>query len=976
MKTSSFLNKKTLFASISIISIIGYSFVVFAAAPNGGYTPGGTLDPDCAPGDIDCIVTLPASQWDNVLGGINYADGNVGISDITPGSKLSIKGQNPNNFISLLGADSSINYNNFQIHLEDNSSDQFGVIDMYASPEESFILSGYKVDGSATGSFRLSTQGITTINSSDNVSNLNNIEINPTATSFNNTNSFENFLFQLYPNVARFVPSTNTRSGVSIGNMGMISADEAGLYDAGGDVPLAVFDATNNRAYYTPQMFVDYNTSVVSVGDPHGSLGGILVNYADGAINIGRAETNAADGIEGIQVYQNGNNPIVRLGSSAFTGNGTNITIDDFNQTVGFNFSGGSYIFPTADGSAGQVLTTDGSGNLTWAPGGGSGWSLTGNAGTTAGTNFIGTTDAQDFVVKTNGNEIGRFYSTVGPSSYSVALGGGVAPSVNMFVYGPSAGIGATSAQNSNFLGIDAGNGAINANDSNFFGQSAGEAATDAYHSNFFGWAAGANATNASNSNFFGQNAGSVATNASNSNFFGNQAGSNATDAYESNFFGSNAGIDAINARNSNFFGRIAGGSAANAYQSNFFGNQSGFGALNAHNSNFLGALAGYESYNANNSNFIGRNAGRNADNAKEANFIGDGAGYGAFNANNSIFIGKFTGHQASYSSHSIFLGDGAGSWSDTIYGSTKASNSIFIGQGSGAQSFDLTLDNTTNPDDFSILLGNNTSTGGFENSIALGQRATNTSSNQFMIGSTTRPIDETKIIGSLGTECTITTGTGMACTSDERLKTNITDLTSDTLSKLQNVRTVSYNWLQNPDSPLQIGFLAQNLEQYFPEMVMTDATGKKQVYYSQMTPILTKAIQEMNLKITDIGNTETPNTWRDSLIAWFGNVENGITKLFVTEVDTKNLCVSDDVGGKTCITKAQLDQLLSNAGSGGSGSNPVVITPDPTSDPDPDVTANTGGDSSSDQLQDNTDASGDSGDSSGDIGSSETPTE
>ncbi len=33
------------------------------------------------------------------------------------------------------------------------------------------------------------------------------------------------------------------------------------------------------------------------------------------------------------------------------------------------------------------------------------GWGLTGNSGTTAGANFIGTTDANDFVFKTNGGE-------------------------------------------------------------------------------------------------------------------------------------------------------------------------------------------------------------------------------------------------------------------------------------------------------------------------------------------------------------------------------------------------------------------------------------------------------------------------------------------------------------------------------------------------------------------------------------------
>jgi len=36
-------------------------------------------------------------------------------------------------------------------------------------------------------------------------------------------------------------------------------------------------------------------------------------------------------------------------------------------------------------------------------------WKLTGNAGTNAGTNFVGTTDAQDLVLKTNGVEIARF---------------------------------------------------------------------------------------------------------------------------------------------------------------------------------------------------------------------------------------------------------------------------------------------------------------------------------------------------------------------------------------------------------------------------------------------------------------------------------------------------------------------------------------------------------------------------------------
>jgi hypothetical protein len=72
----------------------------------------------------------------------------------------------------------------------------------------------------------------------------------------------------------------------------------------------------------------------------------------------------------------------------------------------------GQYYFPRTDGTANQVLATDGAGQLSWQTpaGGGSGWSLTGNAGTDGGlTNFIGTTDAQDFTIRTNSNSIARF---------------------------------------------------------------------------------------------------------------------------------------------------------------------------------------------------------------------------------------------------------------------------------------------------------------------------------------------------------------------------------------------------------------------------------------------------------------------------------------------------------------------------------------------------------------------------------------
>jgi hypothetical protein len=66
-----------------------------------------------------------------------------------------------------------------------------------------------------------------------------------------------------------------------------------------------------------------------------------------------------------------------------------------------------NYTLPTAYPTAnGQALTATTAGILSWTTvsgGSSNSWLLTGNAGTTAGTNFLGTTDAVDLVLGTNG---------------------------------------------------------------------------------------------------------------------------------------------------------------------------------------------------------------------------------------------------------------------------------------------------------------------------------------------------------------------------------------------------------------------------------------------------------------------------------------------------------------------------------------------------------------------------------------------
>lgn len=253
-----------------------------------------------------------------------------------------------------------------------------------------------------------------------------------------------------------------------------------------------------------------------------------------------------------------------------------------------------------------------------------SGWNLTGNSGTNPFSNFIGTTDDVNLVLRRNSVSVLEFRPNnvivAGSGTHSTPFSG------HSNFFGNNAGWSATSATNSNFFGNGAGVGATNANNSNFFGASAGSGAENAPNSNFLGANAGSGATSAEFSNFLGANAGYQATNVIRSNFLGANAGYQATEAIYSNFLGYSSGYQATNASNSNFFGGLAGWNATNADSSNFFGNNAGYEATDAEFSNFIGSNAGYQAANASYSNFIGFGAG--------GSFTGNSVG------SNNIIIG------------------------------------------------------------------------------------------------------------------------------------------------------------------------------------------------------------------------------------------------------------------------------------------------------------------------------------------------
>lgn len=140
------------------------------------------------------------------------------------------------------------------------------------------------------------------------------------------------------------------------------------------------------------------------------------------------AYSNSYGGSTGIEINQAAEAIIFGRSEIRFEGNGS--------EYVGFLAPNTIttptiWTLPAEDGTAGQALVTDGAGTLSWASGG-SGWSLTGNAGINPALNFIGTTDAQPFIVKTDDTEAMRVDTGGNVSIGSTAANG------RLYVYGSS----------------------------------------------------------------------------------------------------------------------------------------------------------------------------------------------------------------------------------------------------------------------------------------------------------------------------------------------------------------------------------------------------------------------------------------------------------------------------------------------------------------------------------------------------------
>lgn len=102
---------------------------------------------------------------------------------------------------------------------------------------------------------------------------------------------------------------------------------------------------------------------------------------------------------------------------------------------------------------------------------------------------------------------------------------------------------------------------------------------------------------------------------------------------------------------------------------------------------------------------------------------------------------------------------------------------------------------------------------------------------------------------------------------SDLKAKKNIQPLgrSMNSVSKLQQLKPVKYDFQDNSDRTTfkvggdgkEIGLIAQDVEQVFPNLVLTDPEGKKLVNYTSLIPVLIDAINTLTAEVNALKKSQ-----------------------------------------------------------------------------------------------------------------------
>ena len=540
-------------------------------------------------------------------------------------------------------------------------------------------------------------------------------------------------------------------------------------------------------------------------------------------------------------------NPVATLDIHGATG--TTLKVVDGNQATG------------------KVLTSDASGNASWqtAGGGGSGWSLTGNAGTTAGTNFIGTTDDKDVVFKRAGLQAGLLNNTLNNTSWGLLA-------LNPITTGTDNTANGTHALGLNTTGTD-------------------NTATGS-HALMYNTTGIENTANGNYALYYNTTAGKNIAIGTTSLY--TQSFSNGNIAWESNnvAIGHSALVNNQPTSTSNGINNTAVGN--NALPNNTRG----------YNNTAVGKDAFYDNTTGNNNTAIGYGADVLGGGLFNATAIGANALVGASNAlvlGNAANVGIGTStpvfqlHVKNTTASAYAMIESSISSAGLLMKSSFGTEALLI---SDAQTGNVFLDVPPGTPRIAVNhangnVGIGTTTPGQKLDVAGNIKITNQSGSvatpdkidlgtSFSNGATR---DQLKIYlydGGVGQRYGFGVGSssdiqyhsqvthdfyvnnvkkyyitadGAAFVSDRRLKRDILPLSKYGLKQVMQLNPVTYIFKADSTNTHQVGFIAQEVQQIIPEVV----TGKEGdlskgetlgIVYDNLVPVLTKAIQEQQALI------------------------------------------------------------------------------------------------------------------------------
>jgi hypothetical protein len=142
---------------------------------------------------------------------------------------------------------------------------------------------------------------------------------------------------------------------------------------------------------------------------------------------------------------------------------------------------------------------------------------------------------------------------------------------------------------------------------------------------------------------------------------------------------------------------------------------------------------------------------------------------------------------------------------------------------------------------------------------------------------------------------------------SDERIKTNITSLDATTsLALISNLNPVSYTRSDQPQDGTTLGFIAQEVQRLFPELVIRSGAtaltpdGTLILNYTGLIAPITKALQALSAQINALATTI-------SALADNISTQNlSFSRAKGDTITTTVLCIED-----VCVTRTELAAML-----------------------------------------------------------------